>query len=313
MNNAIEKGEKCEMESHFIAIPNLESNIRLFGGHTRTVAGGWKFFGQVHQSFELMCITSGQQVTKMKNVPPMVYGAGQVLIISPGTWHINENASESVPMTYITCHFDIGNLELKSEIISKIANMVFPAESQFAQHTCKMANKLIQISNNDLLSDEEKKLELQISLLKFLLLIVRNKEKFKGATNKYTDREAQLARSLATLIADDLKSDNPSFNSFEDNCRRLNISPGYGHRIFKKVYGITPLHYLEDQKYSKAKLLLGSPEYSIEQISQMVGVQSLSSFSKQFKKWSGSSPSKFRQNMLSKRSVTTVKGSGYFE
>ncbi|MDT6981447.1 helix-turn-helix domain-containing protein [Levilactobacillus zymae] len=75
----------------------------------------------------------------------------------------------------------------------------------------------------------------------------------------------------------------------------------------------TPLHYLEDRKYSKAKVLLGSPEYSIERVSRMVGATSMSSFSKQFKKWSGISPSKYQQQVLHKRSVTTVRGSGYFE
>ncbi|MCW3778542.1 helix-turn-helix domain-containing protein [Levilactobacillus namurensis] len=301
------------MTNYFVAIPSLESNIRLFGGHTRTVAGGWKFFGQIHQSFELMCVTHGKQITRMKNLPPMIYGTGEVLIISPGTWHVNENASQQDSMTYITCHFDIGDLELKAEIISKIANVVFSSDSFFAKETCKIAKKFIQISADKGMTLEEQRLEIQMTFLEFLLLIVKNKDKFSESTAKYTDREAQLARSLATLIADDLKSDHPSLSSFEDNCQILNISTGYGHRVFKKVYGITPLHYLEEKKYSKAKILLGSPEYSIEQVSQMIGAQSLSSFSKQFKKWSGSTPSKYQQNILHKRSVTTIKGSGYFE
>ncbi|MDT6981449.1 AraC family transcriptional regulator [Levilactobacillus zymae] len=227
------------MDKDFVAIPNLESSIRLFGGHMRTVSGGWKFFGQQHQSFELMCVVAGQQVTQIRNLPPMIYGPGEVLVISPGTWHVNANASQNEPMTYITCHFDMENLNLKSEIISNLANSVFRADSFFAKNAFKTSKQLIEISENTDLSEEEQRLKIQIIFLNFLLVIVHNIKKFKKVDVKYTDREAQLARSLATLMADNIKLDHPKMDSFEDNCQRLNISAGYGHRIFKRVYGIT--------------------------------------------------------------------------
>ncbi len=28
----------------FVPLPSVESSLRLFGGHMRTVAGGWSFF-----------------------------------------------------------------------------------------------------------------------------------------------------------------------------------------------------------------------------------------------------------------------------
>jgi AraC-like DNA-binding protein len=93
----------------------------------------------------------------------------------------------------------------------------------------------------------------------------------------------------------------------------LGISNGYGHRTFKKVYGVTPLHFIEEQKYRKAKLLLGSPEYSVEEIADLMGASSISNFSKQFKKWSGVTPSKYQRQIIGKRTVRTVKESGYFE
>lgn len=303
----------AQMTNDFVAIPSLESSIRLFGGHMRTVAGGWKFFGQQHQSFELMCVVAGQQKTELKHLPPMVYGPGEVLIISPGTWHVNENASATETMTYITCHFDMENLNLKSKLISYVANTVYHADSFFAQMALETAHQFVDISKDDQLTEEEKQLQLQIVFLQFLYSIVHNGEKFRKSERSYTDREAKLARSLADLMTDDLKSDQPVLGSFEETCQHLNISAGYGHRVFRKVYGITPLHYLEDKKYAKAKMLLGSPEYTIEQVSHLIGAQSVSAFSKQFKKWSGTTPSKYQQQATQKRRVRTVRGSGYFE
>lgn len=118
---------------------------------------------------------------------------------------------------------------------------------------------------------------------------------------------------MATLIEDKIdQPEIPDF-SFGDICLTLGISSGYGHRTFKKVYGITPLHFIEEQKYRKAKLLLGSPENSIEMVAEMLGASSVSNFTKQFKKWAGITPSKYQRQLSGKRSVRNVKDSGYFE
>ena len=44
-----------------------------------------------------------------------------------------------------------------------------------------------------------------------------------------------------------------------------------------------------------------------------MGASSTSNFSKQFKKWSGITPSKYQRQLKQKRRVRTVKESGYFE
>ncbi|WP_279403770.1 helix-turn-helix domain-containing protein [Secundilactobacillus kimchicus] len=104
----------------------------------------------------------------------------------------------------------------------------------------------------------------------------------------------------------------PNF-SFGDVCQELGISTGYGHRTFKKVYGITPLHYIEEEKYQKAKVLLGAPSLSVEEVAFRMGSSSTSNFSKQFRKWSGVTPSNYQHQILKKREVRTLKESGYFE
>lgn len=115
------------------------------------------------------------------------------------------------------------------------------------------------------------------------------------------------------MIKERIERDEAVNFTFGDICQKIGISSGYGHRTFKKVYGVTPLHYIESQKYNKAKMLLGSPEYSIEDVADLMGASSVSNFSKQFKKWAGTTPSKYQRQMKQKRRVRTVKESGYFE
>lgn len=297
----------------FISIPAIESSIHIFGGHTRTVPGGWSFFEQKHQAFELMCIIEGHQTTIIDN-NYLTYGPGDILIISPGTVHTNLNSSQSEPMTYICFHFNIESLQLKSEIISTIANDIVFSNNPIAKTACETARNMVLLSNSAKYSIEEKKIQIQIHFLTFLSALLNLLRKSnRNNTTKYSEREAQHARSIAMAIETAVTGKNILHINFGTICQQQNISSGYGHRIFKKVYGITPLHFIEEQKYRKAKLLLGTPEYSIEEISYLIGAPDQSSFSKQFKKWSGLTPSKYQQQIIHKRKVISIKGSGYFE
>ena len=297
----------------FVSIPAIESSLHIFGGHIRTVPGGWSFFEQKHQAFELMCIIEGHQTTVIGD-HQLTYGPGDALFISPGTLHNNYNSSKSEKMTYICFHFNIESLQLKSEIISYIANDVIHATNQIAQIAIKTAKEMIVLSDANDVSLVEKKLKIQIEFLQFIGSLLSLLPEYKNQQrSKYSEREAQVARSIAMSIETAVENANTDGLNFGEICKTHNISSGYGHRVFKKVYGITPLHLIEEQKYRKAKLLLGTPEYSIEQISYMIGAPDQSSFSKQFKKWSGLTPSKYQQQINHKRKVSSLKESGYFE
>lgn len=301
------------MTKRFVSLPVVESSIYIFGGHQRTVPAGWSFFEQKHQVFELMCIVEGHQTTEIKGVSEFTYGPGDVMIIAPGTLHTNWNTSKTDEMTYITFHFNIESLELKSEIISTMANKVLKADTEIAKLAIQTAQQMVQDSEEDELTSEKLKIKVQIDLLKFLYGLMVYKDHQKGTKSKFSEREAQTAREIGTMIEDKIEQDEVSHFSFGDICRELGISQGHGHRVFKKVYGITPLHYADEQKYRKAKLLLGSPENSIEEVAYKMGASSISNFSKQFKKWSGITPSKYQRQMIGKRSVKNVKEGGYFE
>lgn len=295
----------------FTPFPVIESSLHMFGGHLRTVAGGWTFFEQKHQAFELMCVMDGHQTTQIKNQAPVTYGPGDIIIISPGTLHINFNASKKESMTYCCIHFNIESLKLKSEIIRDIANILIEADNSLAKTAMVTLDEMLKYTNDQQLTREERDLKIEITFYNFLIQIIHSLSEFNSKGNaKYSEREAQVARSMATMIENGIETSEPESLNVGKICQSLNISTGYGHRVFRKVYGSTPLHYIEEQKYSRAKMLLGIPDYSIEEVAYMTGFNSLSNFSKQFKKWSNLTPSKFQQQVLHKRSV---KQSGFFE
>jgi AraC family transcriptional regulator len=59
------------------------------------------------------------------------------------------------------------------------------------------------------------------------------------------------------------------------------------------MYGITPHQFLINKKLEKSLVLLKSGNFSIGEICQLVGFESLGTFTNLFKRRYGQSPSKF--------------------
>lgn len=76
---------------------------------------------------------------------------------------------------------------------------------------------------------------------------------------------------------------------------KYNISKEYFCRLFKNYTGYTMVEYINTLKIQKAKKLLRETDKSICEIGEMVGFQSHSYFSLQFRKYTGISPLQFRE------------------
>jgi AraC-like DNA-binding protein len=69
-------------------------------------------------------------------------------------------------------------------------------------------------------------------------------------------------------------------------------------KVFKQKIGMSPKQYLLKVRMDKAKELLGGT-LTIDQVSSSVGFNDALYFSKQFRKWSGMSPSEYRNHLRS--------------
>lgn len=80
----------------------------------------------------------------------------------------------------------------------------------------------------------------------------------------------------------------------EDLCRRLGIDKSYFIRLFKKVTGMSPMHYFIHMKMEAAKtsLLVGSKP--VRDVAIDFGYADEFYFSRLFKKYQGLSPAALR-------------------
>ena len=77
-----------------------------------------------------------------------------------------------------------------------------------------------------------------------------------------------------------------------------NISTNHFRRLFKEVYGISPLKYLNSIRVGRAIDLLNSGIYTITDIAEVTGYTNVYYFSRLFKEVTGESPMKYKSNKL---------------
>ena len=76
--------------------------------------------------------------------------------------------------------------------------------------------------------------------------------------------------------------------------RSASVSPSHFSRSFRAAFGETPHRYLLTRRMERAKALLRAGELSVTDVCMAVGCTSLGSFSTQFRRFVGDSPSAYR-------------------
>jgi len=77
--------------------------------------------------------------------------------------------------------------------------------------------------------------------------------------------------------------------------RSASVSTAYFSRSFKAAFGETPHQYLMSRRMERAKALLRSGDVAVTDVCLAVGFTSLGSFSTQFRRFVGDSPTAYRK------------------
>jgi AraC-like DNA-binding protein len=80
--------------------------------------------------------------------------------------------------------------------------------------------------------------------------------------------------------------------------RSARVSRAHFSRSFKQAFGETPHRYLMSRRMERAMALLRAGELSVTEVCYAVGFTSLGSFSTQFRRFVGDSPSAYRQRKV---------------
>ena len=109
-------------------------------------------------------------------------------------------------------------------------------------------------------------------------------------SKKYVPSDkAQKLQKVIEFISNNLGSDIKN----DDLAKMIGVSTVYFRKLFSQVYGMSPMNYVKKLRIKKAKEMLRSDHGSITDIAFSLGYSNIYDFSRDFKKHTGTPPSKY--------------------
>lgn len=236
-----------------------------------------------HDFYEIEIIIGGSG-THLLNGNTYNFKKGDVFIIKPTDFHsltVNGN------LIIYNIKFDESLLRNATSL-----NTINLSEDYFANLTDRQLDMVLAAVNAleyETENAKEYNTPMKQILLEYIIIsIIRASKKCKTFA-----QDTQL-KNLLTHI-------NKNFRTelrLEDVAQITGYTPSYFSSWFHKTIGITYIEYINDLRLSEAKRLLMSTSNSVTEIGFTVGFSSFSGFLKNFKKKYGTTPSKFRKNLI---------------
>jgi AraC-like DNA-binding protein len=165
-----------------------------------------------------------------------------------------------------------------------------------AEHRSNAEKIFIDIAEELRKKDEGYEIIVQTRMLELWLLVTRIKLNAISSVDDAGNGPAK--NSLVSDIVDYIRIHYKQSMSLEDISERFYLNKSYLSRIFKAATGFTVNEYINVQRIRRAQLLIENPGLNISEVARMVGYENISYFTRVFKKYIESSPSKYRKKRL---------------
>ena len=107
-----------------------------------------------------------------------------------------------------------------------------------------------------------------------------------------TSLDEELVRKALHFVEENI--DNPEY-SIEDLSKDLGLSKTHFNRKLQSSVDLTPLQFIRSIRLKRAAQLLTNSQYNINEISYMVGFNTLKYFNSHFKEEFQMTPSQYRE------------------
>lgn len=292
-----------------VAFPDMMSTLHLIGFHFRVTEPGWTYPDHHHKIFELLYCYDGSAIQYIDQCS-IPFSKGDWLVIPPGLRHhvVSSNAG---PYVYLSIHFDIDDLECRRWFQAQPLqawNHEQPPRPEFShqlEHLDEFIKNSILVTTaasthypekieGFLLMKERLRLHSTILMILSEIMAAQLQQRSLPAQSiqqKHSLYEVETAHWIEQYMMNNLHSPSLSIQSMAEE---LCLSRVQCHKLFSKVYKISPRQYMTSKRLQQAKYLLVYSDLKIQNIAEQLGFASQSHFSRQFKRWTGMSPLQYR-------------------
>ena len=155
--------------------------------------------------------------------------------------------------------------------------------------------KTLLLSIRDELKGRRERYEVMVRLMisRILLMVYRSRKKsvLKDMPPTVQTSKHGKVHEVAEYLTLHCETDE----SLEELAERFFISKSYLSRIFREVTGFSVNEFRNLARVRKARELLSASEYSVTEISELLGFESVTYFERVFKKHTDATPLKYRK------------------
>ncbi|WP_070000093.1 AraC family transcriptional regulator [Cellulosilyticum sp. I15G10I2] len=252
-----------------------------------------------HNEYEIYYLLKGERYYFIENETYLV-NEGSLVFINHNQIHKTGSVSEA--------YHDRIVIELRSDYLAPFFASVgdFSLENYFSKyygvlHLDSKSQSYVENLLFDIVKEIQNKapgykLAAYTKLTELLIYAMRlqSKENVFSMPKPSQKVKHQKIHELTLYITENYAQ----IQSLDDLAKYFYISKCYLSRLFKEVTGFTVNEYISICKIKKAQELLISSDYNISEITSLLGYNSITSFEKAFKKYTETTPLKYRKKML---------------
>jgi len=292
-----------------VLFQNVTQTLQIIGCTFLVKPSGYEYPLHHHALFELVHCVSGK-IREQIGPDNVVLRPGDWLLIKSGMRHNLTTTSEGEHTAFFNAHFDLDSPLLRRRLsASNFVHVPFSAAARtrlpsymeeidalIREGMLDRRSEKVEGAARDEEVSEEILLPEPLALQAYLLLIVKellalpDREKEPDGYRERSIGETDLAHRIEARLRDGLYRDD----TISTIARELNVSASQCGKIFSRTYGISPRQYVSRMKLNEAKRLLVNTNLSVQAVSERLGFHSVYHFSRQFRRWTGTTPTAFR-------------------
>jgi AraC-like DNA-binding protein len=239
--------------------------------------------GRVLQSYQIILISAGAGVFECAALPgTQMVESGTILLLFPGVWHRYRPKPEAGWVEHwLECSGSVFDEAARTGLIQPKRSLLKPELVRDFADCFEQCHSLAQI---DAMANQELLSTLGLHLLAMVGRLHRRERGFTKAIDDVVQRALML-------IA--LRCHEPL--DFKALAAELGVGYSNLRHSFAARVGISPRQYYLNTRLQKAQDLLLNTSRSVKEIAEILGFESASHLSKQFKNRLGRSPSDWRE------------------
>lgn len=267
-------GTKIMEENLLLDIP------RIYTAFYQEKEKGFHFRGERHSFWELACVDRGTLHSVVEGEETLLQ-PGELVFYGTDQYHAQYADPDTAAKFYSIC-FDF-YMPDSEFLLGRIYLME-------ADDMLLLKSAVNEIGQNYLFAEDMAACRLKELIIR---IIRRNSDSMGEIARFNLNSENRIIRQACRFVEDNMSRQI----TVAEMAEHVSVSPSYLAVLFRKYKKITPIAYVTSTKLKRGKELIREGEYSITQISDLLGYSSVHYFSRLFKKKFGISPSTYAASL----------------